>query len=77
MKKVFAIIGAAMLVLLYIMTLIFAIIDSPFSRDLFRAAIVMTILVPILIFAIRLIRNVLNLYSRRGEDDSENGSDKK
>ena len=77
MKRILALTGAVLLVSLYILTLISAIIDSPFFRDLFRASVAATIIVPILIFVIRWIRNVLKLYTDPGSSSGENGSEKK
>ncbi|MCR5267418.1 MAG: hypothetical protein K6E16_02755 [Lachnospiraceae bacterium] len=78
MKKTLALIAAILLVLLYILTLVFAIIDSPFTRELFFASVSLTIALPVMIFVIRWFRNVLKLYFRndRGSlsDDPGNGS---
>ena len=67
MKRIFALIGAVILVLLYITTLVCAIINSPFSVQLFKASVAMTILIPVLIFGYRLIYKVLKNYSEKPE----------
>ena len=59
MKKIFAWIAIVLLVLLYVATLICALINSPFSMRLFAASVALTILIPILIFGYRLIKKVL------------------
>ena len=47
-KRIMALIGAILLVLLYVSTLIFAFIDSVVSQKLLMAAIAATILLPVL-----------------------------
>ncbi len=75
MKKILAIITVALLVLLYLLTLISAIINTPFTNDLFRASVAATILLPITFFVIVWIRNVLRMY--RPVQDSEPESSEK
>lgn len=48
-KRIMALIGAILLVLLYVSTLIFAFIDSVVSQKLLMAAIAATILLPVLV----------------------------
>ena len=50
MKKIIAIIGIAVLVLLYIATLIAAILDSTATMDFFRASVAVTIIVPAMLY---------------------------
>ena len=49
-KRIMALIGAILLVLLYVSTLIFAFIDSVVSQKLLMAAIATTILLPVLLY---------------------------
>ena len=49
-KRIMALIGAILLVLLYVSTLIFAFIDSVVSQKLLMAAIAATILLPVLLY---------------------------
>ena len=81
MKRIFAFIGVVILVMLYITTLVCAIINSPVSVGLFKASVAMTILIPVLVFGYRLIYRVLKDYlpsSERNEEDTpdENASKK-
>lgn len=50
-KKITALIGAVLLVLMYLSTLLFAFIDRTASQGLFKASVAMTILVPVLLYA--------------------------
>lgn len=62
MKRILALIGVGLLVLLYVLTLIFALIKSPEAVYWFQASLVATILVPCLIYAYQLIYRVLNRH---------------
>lgn len=62
LKRILALIGVILLAALYITTLVCAIINSPFSVQMFKASIAMTILVPVLIYGYRLIYKVLKSY---------------
>ena len=64
-KRIMALIGAILLVLLYVSTLIFAFIDSVVSQKLLLAAIAATIMKPVLIYIFILFCNSSNT------DDSE------
>ena len=58
-KRILALIGAILLALLYVSTLIFALMKSPRWYGLFKASVGATILVPVLIFAYTLIYRLL------------------
>ncbi len=49
-KRILALCGVALLVLLYLATLILALLGYGFSSDLFGIAVIATILVPIVLF---------------------------
>lgn len=49
-KQIFAVIGIVFLVLLYISTLVFAILDNPATMNMLGLSIVMTIFIPTLIW---------------------------
>lgn len=51
MKKIIAITGVVILGLLYLATLIAAILDTTAKLDFFRASIAATIIVPVLLYA--------------------------
>ncbi len=54
-KQIMAIFGVVLLVALYGSTLVFALIDSSNTMSAFKASIVATIMVPVLIWAYTLI----------------------
>lgn len=58
-KRILAVIGVILLILLYVSTLIFALMKSPHWYDFFRASVGATILVPVLLFAYSLIYRLL------------------
>lgn len=60
MKRILAIIGIILLFGIYASTLIFVLIDSPLAFTLFKAAVLLTIAVPCLIYAMMLVYNYLN-----------------
>ncbi|MDD6203346.1 MAG: hypothetical protein PUB13_10500 [Lachnospiraceae bacterium] len=46
-KQIAALIGASLLVLLYVLTLVFAVFDFPHSESMFRACLYGTIAIPL------------------------------
>ncbi len=67
-KRIMALIGAILLVLLYVSTLIFAFIDSVVSQKLLMAAIATTILLPILLY-------IYSLFSRTSHTDDSDSNE--
>lgn len=70
MKKILAWIAIILLVLLYLSTLICVLINSPLSMSLFKASVALTIILPVLIYGILLIRRVLK--DRHGQNNPDN-----
>ena len=67
-KRIMALIGAILLVLLYVSTLIFAFIDSVVSQKLLMAAIAATILLPVLLY-------IYTLFSRKSHTDDSDSNE--
>ena len=67
-KRIMALIGAILLVLLYVSTLIFAFIDSVVSQKLLMAAIAATILLPVLLY-------IYTLFSRTSHTDGSDSNE--
>ncbi len=63
-KRILAIIGIVLLVGLYLSTLLFAIFENPNTYLWFRASVIATIAVPVLIYAYTLIFK----YLKRRDD---------
>lgn len=72
-KRILALLGAASLILLYLSTLIFALLDTPFFQDLLRASVAATILIPVLLYGFLLFCRLTD--SHTGDDDGDNGDD--
>lgn len=58
-KRFVALAGAVLLVLLYLCTLIFSLMEGELAQGLLRASIFATVAVPVLLYAIGLIYRVL------------------
>lgn len=71
-KRILALAGAVLLILLYLSTLIFALIDSPVTNDLFMASAAATILIPVLLYGLQLFYRLRN----NSKDDSDNHTPK-
>ncbi len=58
-KRILAWIGIVLLVGMYGAALVFALIDSPWARDWLKASLVMTLVVPVLLYAYIFIYKLL------------------
>ncbi len=58
-KRIFSLIGVILLAALYLCTLIFALIDSPWAYDLFKMSVGATILLPVVLYAMILTAKLL------------------
>jgi len=54
-KRILALIGVALLVVLYVATFILSLLDSANAMNLFKAAFYSTIIIPILLYAYVLV----------------------
>lgn len=70
-KRILAIAGVALLAGLYIATLIFALIDSKWAFDMFRICVVLTIMVPVLLYAYTLVYRL----QKKGKADPDDPPD--
>lgn len=59
-KRILALIGAILLVILYLSTLIFALMESELAGDLLKASLICTVVIPVLIYGYILVYRVLN-----------------
>ena len=67
-KRVLALLGAILLVLLYVGTLVFALIDHPLASGLFKAAVAATILVPVILYGFLMFRTLVR--HEDGDDEA-------
>ncbi len=58
-RRILAIIGIVILVVLYLCTLFTAIFDSSNTMGFFKASVAMTILVPVIIYAMTMFARIL------------------
>lgn len=66
LKRIMAGAGALLLLGMYIATLIFALIDHPSSDMLFKASLICTVVIPVLLYGYTLVYKVT-----RKNDESE------
>ena len=62
-KRILALTAAALLVLMYVFTLVAALLKAPYYADLLRASIALTIILPVLLYGYILIYRVLKKKS--------------
>jgi len=66
-KRILAIVGIVLLAGIYLLSLIFALIDHPLKSSLMQASLYSTVVIPALIYAFLLIGRLLH----KDDDDSE------
>ncbi len=71
LKRILAMIGAILLVLMYVLTLVSVLIDSQYSHSLFKASVFCTFAVPVFIYAVNLVYRLI-----KDKDNDINKSDK-
>lgn len=59
-KRLLAALGAFLLIFMYIATLIFALISHPAAAGLFKASLVCTFIVPVLLYAYILVYKLVS-----------------
>ena len=59
-KRILALLGASVLILMNLCTLVFALMDHPAAADLLRASIGCTILIPVLLYGFLLVYRLLS-----------------
>jgi len=74
-RRVFAIIGIAVLVGIYALTMIFALMKSPEAKALLMASIYCTIAVPVILYGILLITR--NARGGKGQEEGTGDPDRK
>ena len=74
-KRILALIGALLLALMYLSTLVFALIDRSKSLGLFKASVACTILVPVLLYAYSLFYRLSKRKDQEKADFAETDSD--
>ncbi|MBQ1917077.1 MAG: hypothetical protein PUC40_04635 [Lachnospiraceae bacterium] len=54
LKQILGIAAIALLVFMYVLTLVFAIIDNPHTMTLFKASVAATVVIPVVLWVIRI-----------------------
>lgn len=73
-KQILAIIGIVFLVLLYLSTLICAIIDRTETMRLFQASIMATVIIPVLLWAYSFIYKLIKKNAKDQTDEMSNNA---
>lgn len=73
-KRILALTGAALLIILYGSTLFFALTDHSETMGLFKASIVCTIVLPVLIYAYTLVYRITRRDNEHIPDDNSDDS---
>lgn len=74
-KQILAIIGVVLLLSLYIMTFVFSITDNTDTQQMFKASIVATVIIPVLLWAYSFIYKLLkNHYGKDSGTDTPSSS---
>lgn len=73
-KQILAIIGIILLVLLYLSTLICAIIDHTETMRLFQASILATVIIPVLLWAYSFIYKLIKKNAKDQMDEMQSNS---
>ncbi len=71
-KRILALIVVILLVLLYLSTLIFALLDAPVFTSLLKASVAATILLPVLLYGFLLFHRLSDKNEQH--EDTENNS---
>ena len=67
-RRILALVGVILLVLLYVSTLVFSLMSGELAHDLLRASIFCTVLIPVMIYGYTLIYRLLK---KHGEDENK------
>ena len=73
-KQILAIIGMILLILLYLSTLVCAIIDHTETMRLFQASILATVIIPVLLWAYSFIYKLIKKNAKDQMDEMQNNS---
>lgn len=75
-KRILALIGVVILVGLYVVTLFSAILATPATKDLFKASLLATLVIPIMIYVYMLIyRLISGKEEKKEQQERDKGFD--
>lgn len=70
-KQIFAILAIVVIVLLYIITLILAVMNNSYTKTFFEAALFASIFLPLILYLLIWIGNVLKSYNPNLEENKD------
>ncbi|MGN0363435.1 MAG: hypothetical protein ACI4ET_11410 [Bilifractor sp.] len=75
LRRIIALAGIVLLILLYALTMIFALMKSPYAKGLLMGAIYCTIMVPVLLYAMTMVARLVRGKGVQKEDSVKNAED--
>lgn len=72
-RRILALLGVVLLLVMYLMTLIFALIDHPMKASLLTASLFCTVVVPVLIYVFTMVSRWFSGGSTKEQKDSGHG----
>ena len=70
-KRILALAGAILLILMYVLTFIFAMIDHPMAGNLFRGSLACSMIIPVLLYGYILVYRLASKNDENKLDDKE------
>ncbi|MQN01694.1 MAG: hypothetical protein FRC54_07200 [bacterium LCO1.1] len=67
-KRIFGIVAVCLLVFMYVLTLVFAIIDNPHTMTMFKACIAATVVIPVMLWVIGIFMRIAKPDNREFND---------
>lgn len=77
LKRILALIGAILLIAMYLVTLVLGILASPATKNMLMASIACTVIIPCLIYGFMLVARVLDNRKNFDSDDKKQSVEKK
>ena len=72
LKQIFGIASIALLVFMYVLTLVFAVIDNPHTMTLFKASVAATVIIPVFLWVIRIFLKIAKPDNSEFDDATKN-----
>ena len=74
-KRIAALLGVIILVGFYVVTLISAVLATPATKDLFKASLLATLIIPIMIYVYMLIYRLIAGHEEERREERDKGFD--
>ncbi|MDD6551640.1 MAG: hypothetical protein PUF16_07645 [Lachnospiraceae bacterium] len=76
LKQIFGMIAIVLLVFMYVLTLVFAAIDDPHTMTLFKASVAATVVIPVVLWVIRIFVKIAKPDNSEFDEATKNNSEK-